>query len=384
MQTAYTTEIDEVEEAVEAILGQLDLDALKKHSAGILNVCYDFVESGIVRALCARLPFAVIGMTTMASACKTGSGRYGLCLTVLTSDVVTFTTACTPSLTHDNYEEAIRSTYNAARDTLPGDPAFIVSFIPYMRDVNGAELVNSFSASCHDVPVWGSMTIGMDMSFEQCRTIRNEEAEQFALAMLLVYGPVEPEFIVTSIPERNIRENRGMITESDGYTVKAVNGMPILSYLDSIGITLFDSIGITLHISVPLMVYYEGASRPVALGIFTIDDEGNALCGGYVPEGALVAVGAIDPKGIMETAKESVARLSRGGKKDGILMFPCGSRYFMLAPNQDNEIRCVSAMLGDDVPYMLGYSGGEVCPVRDADGKWRNCFHNYTFSACTF
>jgi hypothetical protein len=376
MQTAYTTEIDEVDAAVEAILSRLDLGALKKNSVGILNVCPDFIDCGIVRALCARLPFDVVGMTTMAVACKEGHSMYGLCLTVLSGDDVAFATAITRPLTRGNYEEEIDSAYNRTRDVLPGDPAFIISFLPYMRDVNGAELVKSLSAACNDIPVWGSMSIGLDMSFEQCRIIHNGEAEQFALAVLLVYGPVEPDFIVTSLPERNIRESRGMITESDGYTVKSVNGMPILSY--------FADIGITLHLSVPLMVYYEGASKPVTLGIFAVDDDGNALCGGYIPEGAYIAVGVLDPEGIMETAKESVNKLLRSGRKNGILMYPCVSRYLMLAPNQDSEIQCVSAMLGDGAPYMLGYSGGEVCPVRNADGKWRNCFHNYTFSVCVF
>jgi hypothetical protein len=40
--------------------------------------------------------------------------------------------------------------------------------------------------------------------------------------------------------------------------------------------------------------------------------------------------------------------------------------------------------MADGVPYMLGYSGGEVCPVPDESQKLRNRFHNFTFSICAF
>jgi hypothetical protein len=35
-----------------------------------------------------------------------------------------------------------------------------------------------------------------------------------------------------------------------------------------------------------------------------------------------------------------------------------------------------------DIPYVLAYAGGEICPVRGEDGKLRNHFHNFTFSLC--
>ena len=62
---------------------------------------------------------------------------------------------------------------------------------------------------------------------------------------------------------------------------------------------------------------------------------------------------------------------------------PCVTRYIMLAPDQESELRLIHEELSKDgKPFMMGYSGGEICPMPGRDGKPRNRFHNYTFCAC--
>ena len=90
MYTARTSEIDEIDEAINEIKDQIDFDSLKKKSGGLIFCHIDFVESGVVTALCEQLPFNVIGMTSMASADEHGYSLYVLTLTALTSDEVTF------------------------------------------------------------------------------------------------------------------------------------------------------------------------------------------------------------------------------------------------------------------------------------------------------
>jgi hypothetical protein len=41
-------------------------------------------------------------------------------------------------------------------------------------------------------------------------------------------------------------------------------------------------------------------------------------------------------------------------------------------------------IIGKETPYMLCYSGGEVCPIYGKDGRTYNHYHNYTFTACVF
>jgi hypothetical protein len=380
MMTAYTEEVDEVDSALDEIFGHIDLGKLKKHSVGLITCHFDFTEAGFIKALCERLPFEVIGMTTMASANQHGFSKYALSLTVLTSDEVLFQTAVTGSLNSDNYQQEITAAYAGAVKNLPGVPAMVIAFFPCLKTLAGQLMVRALDAACADVPIWGSLATNLQVSNENFYAFRNSDLEQNTMAILLIHGPVDPEFVVVSIPQQKIRDSRGVITDSDGCVLKKVNGISARQYFENLGVMLLKNASIVT----PLMVYYEGSSEPVALGVYTIDDDGNLICGGETPTGATIAVGEISLDGIIATTREGVGRLMGSGRTDGLLMLPCVTRYVMLAPDQDSEMKLVANMVGDTVPFMLGYSGGEVCPVKDGAGRWQNRFHNYTFSACAF
>jgi hypothetical protein len=382
MMSAYTTEVDEIEDALAEILSQLDLGALKKHSVGLVTCHSDFTDTDFIRELRKKLPFDFIGMTTMASANQYGSDMYALSLTVLTSEDVVFETAVTPPLNKDNYREKIAAAYNEACGKLPGPPSMVLSFFPYLNTLSGSQMVTALDEACRGVPLWGSLATNFDISYERCRSFRNGDDGHDALAMLLIHGPIDPEFIVVSIPEQSIRENRGLITGSDGCILKEVNGVPALKYFENLGVVIMRNASTVT----PLLVYYENSSEPVALGVYSVNDDGSLLCGGEMTKGASVAVGEISADSIITTAEEAVKQILQSGRKGGALMLPCVTRYVMLAPNQTGEMELVAKMMEDSkvMPYMVGYSGGEVCPVRDESGVWRNRFHNYTFSACIF
>ncbi|MDR1885318.1 MAG: FIST C-terminal domain-containing protein [Synergistaceae bacterium] len=381
MQTASTTEVDDIDDALAEIFGQLDLDGLGRSSLGIIFCCYEFVETGVLGAICGKLPFDVIGMTTIASASGGEFGMYRLCLTVLTSDAVSFGTSVTSPFSADNYEGEIRAAYQRAREKLPGDPSLIVSFFPFMDEISGADIMRSFNETCGGVPTWGSVASGMDMTYEHCRTLWNNGADKRTLAMALICGPIEPKFIVTSIPERNMRDSSAIITESEGCVIKKVNGMRFDEYLKSIGLVIRN---IKESTTVPLMISYGDGAKPVTLGIYHMRDDGSALCGGETPQDSVLVIGQIDREGIIETARESMRAAMSYGKKNGMLLLPCVTRYIMLAPRNDDEIQLVLSAAHGKIPYMMGYSGGEVCPMQSSDGKYHNHYHNYTFSACVF
>ena len=380
MMTAFTTEVDEVDDALTGLLEQIDLTALRKNSVGLITCHFDFTSTSLFTQLREKLPFDIIGMTTLASANRHGSSMYALSLTVLTSDDVSFQTQVTAPLDAENYHGEITAAYNRAAEKLPGPPAMVLGFFPYVNTLSGAFMVSSLDSACGGVPVWGSLATNIDVSFERCHAFLNNEQGLNVLAMLLVHGPMDPGFFVVAIPRQKIRENRGMITKSSGCVLYEINGIPALEYFDSIGVVILKDSPIVT----PLLVYYEGASEPVALGVYMVGDDGSLNCGGEMPQGAMIAAGEISPEGILSTAGECVNRLLKSGKKDGALMLPCVTRYVMLSPNQNSEMERVAEMMNGAMPYMLGYSGGEVCPVRDESGKWQNHFHNYTFSACAF
>jgi hypothetical protein len=377
MMTAYTEELDEADDALNEIFGQIDLGALKKNTVGLVTCHFDFLDSGFVDELRQKLPFDIIGMTTLASSNPHGAGIFSLSLTVLTSDDVSFETAMSGALNPNDYREKMESAYSGAAQKHSGSPAMIITFFPFFKEVSGAVMHRTFDEICGGVPFWGSIATDPDIGYLHSKVFRNSDVSNDGMAMVLLYGQVNPEFIVVSLSKQNIRKDRGRITSSDGCVLKEINGVAALKYLENMGVSIMKDATIT----VPLMVYYEGSSEPVASGIYNINDDGSLLCAIEVTEGASITVGQITNESIMETAGESLARALECGKKDGALFLPCITRYVMLAPNRNAELELIAEKMGG-MPYMVGYSGGEICPVRDESGVLRNRFHNFTFSAC--
>jgi len=121
----------------------------------------------------------------------------------------------------------------------------------------------------------------------------------------------------------------------------------------------------------------------VALGFYTLFEDGSFLTGGAMPVGTSVAVGSIDASGIFESAEDGLKQILDNNDRQATLLLPCVTRYLMLAPDQEGELRLIKEKLtSSGRPFMMGYSGGEICPMPDQEGKLRNRFHNYTFCAC--
>ncbi|MDR1489291.1 MAG: FIST C-terminal domain-containing protein [Desulfovibrio sp.] len=380
MFTAQTEEVDDIESAAAEILQQVDGARQYANSVGILLCHPEFVESGVAEELCARLPFDVIGMTTMAMATGAGHGEFMLSLTVLSADDVVFRTVVTEPLSTADARGRLGAAYDAARATLPDSPAFIISFFPFLSDISSADVLRHLDAVCGGIPVWGSVASGMDMSYADAGVIGNGRVHEKSVVMLLLYGPLEPEFILASLPEKNIGDRRALITESDGCILKKVNDIPLLDYFSDVGIVM--RIGQD-NTTLPLMVDYGDGSKPVALAVYSLTPENWAVCGGEMPEGAFFFCGEVDKDGIMESAGDALAQIQGLKGKNCLLMLPCVTRYIMMTPVPDEEIRLVRDTLGGR-PFVLGLSGGEICPVKDRDGILRNRHHNFSFSACLF
>ena len=391
MLTAYTEEVDEVEEGIAELLGQIDLGSLKKNNLGLVtchsdfiniglvNSHSEFINTGFVKELCKKLPFDIIGMTTMASANQHGQGMYAMSLTVLTSDDVSFATAMTEPLNPDDYREKLDDAYLEAVNRLPDKPSMIVAFYPYLKTLGGALIHRALDEVCSGVPIWGSIATDSNISPEHCFVFRNGDVSKRCQVMALFSGPVEPEFVVVSIPSYNIRKARGRVTDSDGCVLKEINGIPALKYLENMGVAIMEAASVIT----PLMVFYEGSSEPVALAIYAVNNDGSLLCGAEITKGATVTVGEITNEGIMATTEEGLRLILENNRRSGALFMPCVTRYVMMVPNRNAELDLIASRLENEniMPFMVGYAGGELFPVRDENGVLRNRFHNFTFSA---
>jgi hypothetical protein len=376
MLTAYCTEIDDVDEAVADILSQIDTTKLLANSVGLLSCHYEFIDSGVVASLQEHLPFDILGFTTMASAARGQYSVYSLTFTVLTSDDVSFSTAVSRPLSESDYKHPIRDAYGDALGKMKTKTSFIISYMPFVPTLSSADMLGCFDRITNGVPIWGTVACNYTGAYDKCQIIYRGKAEQHSLAMLLLSGNIKPDFFIASLPVRSVRTYKALITESEGCLLKKVNGIDVRAYLTASGFSEGSKVG-----TIPLMVDY-GDGNAVALAIYRFNEDGSAIMGGQVPEGASVSIGLIDREGILETTQKTLEQILAKPPSGGILMYPCEGRYQLMAG--DDEIKLVIEKIGDKLPYSLGYSGGELCPVVDREGKYHNRLHNYSLIVCSF
>jgi hypothetical protein len=379
--TAFTFELDDPDAAAAEILEQIDSNDLRKNSLGILTCYTEFIDSGAVRAISAAVPFDVIGMTTAGMAVPGAAGEMMLSLLVLTSDDTDFITGITDVIDKDVDGPVIRAC-REARAKHTGSPALIIPFVPYMNDLGGEILAISLDKAAEGIPLFGSFAIDSSADYSLNRSIYNGEDSANRVVFALLYGDLRPSFFLTSFSEDKIQKQRGVITKSKDNILMEVNNMPILDYLQSIGIQKRD--GAWTVSSFPFVIDYNDGTKPVARSIYLITAEGFAACGGNMPENATLSVGGIDYFDVMRTTGETLEHIlqKKNAGSSCLLMFSCLTRYFVLAAHTTAEMDKIRDTLQDSMGYIFGYSGGEICPVYTEKGNTVNRFHNCTFVAC--
>jgi hypothetical protein len=106
-----------------------------------------------------------------------------------------------------------------------------------------------------------------------------------------------------------------------------------------------------------------------------------------MPENALFAIGRLDYQGVLASADEvliQICETMKQERRENILIFSCYVRALLLGDKQNDEMKKVMDLLGDSVPFMLSYSGGELCPVGEKNGIYENRFQNFSFAAWVF
>lgn len=377
--TAYTQEIDDVEAAVEEVLGQLELDKLLPNSLGILTCYSEFADTGVVKALCDALPFDVIGGTTMGGGVAGDIGHLELTLMVLTSDDVKFSVALSASVSGDA-SVPLRRMYEKALSGLAAEPVFMLSFAPLIYNIGGEIFINILNDASGAVPNFGTLVVDHTSKYTESKVIFNGEAKADMMAVALFGGNVSPRFLVSSLSEEKTLKQKAVITDSEGNILKGVNGMSAISYMESLGLT--NNGVIEGPSTIPFVVDFNDGTTPVVRAIFAQTPEGYAVCGGAMPIGATLSVGSIDYEDVIMTTSGIIKAVNAIEGRNAAIMFSCVGRNYALGTKTMDELRLIEDAFGGKLPYIAAYSGGEICPLTDTDDVQKNRFHNDTIIAC--
>jgi hypothetical protein len=383
----HTGEIDDIDAAVSEIMEQLKLkgDLLEK-SLGIVTCYSDFIESGVVGALCEALPFEVVGCTTLSNAVPGSSGNMLLTLIVLTGDDVSFETGLTEPISSEN-EDSLCEAYKAAEAKLGCQPSLMLSFVPLLMNVSSDFYVDTFTRISGGVPNFGMLAVDHNSDYHESQVICNGMAYADRYAFVLVSGSITPRFFKSSVFPGKVYIEKGTVTASKGNHLQTVNGKPVTDFLQSLGLRK-DTDGTIIGInSFPLIVDYNDGTVPVLRAVYAQTPEGYAVCGGDVPVGATLSVGFLDEKEVIATAVATLESVIASGEFNCAIICSCIGRYFYLGYNPAKELDEVRRFLdGTGVPYLFSYSGGELCPVYSKEGSAKsmtNRNHNDTLVVCT-
>ncbi|MDR3364421.1 MAG: FIST C-terminal domain-containing protein [Clostridiales Family XIII bacterium] len=376
MINVWTTEIDDADAAVSEILGKLG-ESPGANTVGLLGCHPDYIESGVAAAVAGRLPFDVIGCTTAFGSAAGAMDPDLLQIAVLAADDAEFAVAVSGPLTPENLKEEMEAVAAVGNGMASGKAKVGIIYQPMIKGLVGDMAMGALSGALGGTPLFGTLAGGIAMDGGDGAVIANGNATTGQIAVLFISGNVEPRFFMRSIANKNIISQKATVTESNGYAITKVNGMPYYDYLHSIGYNAQEAVDYT---QLPCLFNFGSGRQAVALGIYGIDEAGGVRFGSKIPEGTTFSIGEIDAESIRETDENVLAAIASEGRPDCVLLFPCVSRYFMLAPDFDAEAHRIADALGG-IPHAVSYSGGEICPVVNKDGTAENRFHNYSIVA---
>lgn len=380
MLTASTAEIDDVEKAVAELLEQLDIERnLCANAAGILTCYPEYVDTGVTEAICERLPFHVIGCSSPGNGMGGEAGTMLLCLSVLTGDDVFFATAQSARINADNMEGIVADAYRTAREALPEEPKLMIPFIPHMTVVHSEMIFRALDVASVNVPIFGTVAVDESNDGLPCGVLYDGRMIGDALSMVLIAGNVEPAFFRVAISDDRVQQQRGLVTESDGFVVRRINDMSTIDYLQSLGLSR--GAGLDGIRAIPFMVDYGDGTGLVARAIWSVTEKG-AYTAAMIPQGATIALGSMDYSNVLETTERSIEAVHAQKDKRGVLMFPCVASEYTMGADAAAELSRIVECVDGQFAYHACYSGGELCPMYNHMGEMTNRIHNYTFIAC--
>ena len=374
--SVYTMELDNPDIAIAEIKKQIDSKiTLLDSSVGIIMCNPEFIFTGVLKAICENMPFPLAGITTSSQAVNDGLGELLLTIFIMTSDDVIFRTGVTDNLDKD-VDRPVEEAYRRVTADTKDKPELIMVFPPFGLHA-GDEYVRAWGKIVPGVPIFGTCASNDTADFSGCETIYNGINHKTKMSFVLCYGNIKPRFLIATLTESYTISSKAEITRAEGNCIYEINHRSALKYFEEMGFV--ESVRFT-----PFMIDflkredYDGV--PVIRGHASFTEDGSALFYGDVDEGSTFTMLKADPDDIVETTLQKIRQLNQLSDANGAILFPCVvRRAALLGINKPLlELQWAKDTINPEIPFMMGYSGGEICPTSIKDGVPTNRFHNHT------
>ncbi|MCL1992272.1 MAG: FIST C-terminal domain-containing protein [Spirochaetes bacterium] len=389
----YTKEIDDISLACRQIKEQLDEKlVLLKNSVGIIQCHVQYVEEGIMEQLYKTLQIPLAGGTTVASATNDALDSLILSVLVLTSDDVEFVVSHTQGLEED-CDGAVRRSFEAAlaRPGLPAPLQMALVFPPIIEAFAGDIYIEAVENVCGKTPVFGPLVVDDSLTFfGGSMSFCNDKGFHSEMTYVLFFGNVKPRFFTATVPPDTSSHilAPAEITKSSENIVYELNNMRAIDYFESVGLASDGSLKKGAIFIPALITQTDCADEvPFVRAFIDMNEDGAAGFRGKMPLGAKFTLGSTSKTDAFDATVESVKQIKAvcdAEKNIGAaLVFSCIVRQLRISSDPMKELTFVKDELGDGLPFMMSYGGGEISPTSvDSENNAQNRFHNYTLIAC--
>jgi hypothetical protein len=384
---AYTEEMDDVEVAMKELMGQLDLSELLPNSVGIMFCDPGFYFSGVCKALSAKLPFPVLGATTITAAVPKSRVSQILALMIITADDLKFSVSISDVLKSGD-DSVVKKAYEEAKKGMEGEPALIMTYYPLFTEYDPDDMINALSSIAPGVPIYGTLTSSPAQdSYSEARVLYGAEASDNRMSILLVYGDIKPRFFRGSFSEEKLLKDKGVITDCKENRIITINDISAKDYFIQMGLTEDDAGNLLFPELFPIILDLNDGSLPYVRAMLTNLEDGSVVLNGGVRPGAIISISSIDIAEIQSSMDKTLDSMKADQGFSLAIFHSCAARYFVaFGYDVDLEIKAIKSHLSgeDQVPYVFCYSGGEICPVIKDDNTCTNRVHTYSIVACVF
>jgi len=379
----YTSEVDDPGVALSEIKAQLEQKiTLLRHSVGIVMCHPEFIASGVLKHICENLPFDLAGVTTSSQAVNDGIGELLLTIFVMTSDDIVFKAGMTEELGTD-VDGPVQAAYESTLARMSGavepcePPGLVLIFPPFGRH-SGDDYVRAWEKIFPGTPVFGTHAVDDTITFAESETIYNGQHHKAAMSFVLCYGNIHPRFMVATFSEKHAIASKVEITGAKGNCVFEINHVNAREYFEKIGIA--DSISYLTPFMIDLLKRGDHDGVPVLRGFLSFIEGGAIIFCGDMDEESTFILLKCDVDDMLSSTQQKIAQINAMSDVNGVLLFPCVIRRAILIGTNKPllELENAKEAISQNIPFMMGYAGGEICPTSIREGVPVNRFHNYS------
>jgi hypothetical protein len=252
-----------------------------------------------------------------------------------------------------------------------------------MLNLGGDRIAAAIDRACGGIPVFGSGALDMDTKVRNPKTIFQGAVYADRAVLLLFKGECKPRFFSRPFPGKSISVEDAVITGVAGNLITGINNIQAAAFMQRLGIVQQN--GKNDVLAFPLVIDYHDGTESHAVVMRGITADGALITSRYQRLGGVLSLGSITACDVLESAGQLVQDIRKSGGKGGIIIFSCFLRNIILGGNSMAEIELIQKGLsGFPSPYLLLYSGGELCPAYTGNEMTVNHTYQYALTACQF